>query len=289
MPCIIFCVKNKIFSKLNIAILFCSTVFVILLNVSRLKLTGNIFPFPGNQFYNFGLGPILLKDVEILKLNHLSQLPDAFWFLISTIGLLNMTAIVDISCILINDIIKKKNTDDSKKIIFLCLFFTIIFLLYFTLMIAVCTFDRYLIFLIPIVVFILLISLNNFSVNLRKNIFIPMLIVFSTICFSIAATHDYLALNRTRWNAINYILKTEKVSRCEIDGGLEYNAWYCYKYSFNPVKNKSYWWVENDKYIISCGEIKDYAFYKVFTYKKIIPYGKAYLYVLKKENKKVIN
>lgn len=46
--------------------------------------------------------------------------------------------------------------------------------------------------------------------------------------FSVAATHDYFAVNRARWEALNYALRDLKIDPMAVEGGWEFNGWIAY-------------------------------------------------------------
>ena len=57
--------------------------------------------------------------------------------------------------------------------------------------------------------------------------------------FSVAATHDYLAWNRVRWNALQELTREAKVPFDRIQGGFEFYGWY--RFDKNSVME---WWRE---------------------------------------------
>ena len=58
--------------------------------------------------------------------------------------------------------------------------------------------------------------------------------------FSVAATHDYLAWNRVRWNALQELTREAKVPFDRIQGGFEFYGWY--RFDKNSVME---WWRRN--------------------------------------------
>lgn len=44
--------------------------------------------------------------------------------------------------------------------------------------------------------------------------------------FTTCATHDYLARNRVRWQALNDLVTEDGISPSSISGGFEFNGWY---------------------------------------------------------------
>lgn len=60
--------------------------------------------------------------------------------------------------------------------------------------------------------------------------------VFIFASFSVAATHDYFAVSRARWEALNYALRDLKIDPMLMEGGWEFNGWIAYAPSAPPPK-----------------------------------------------------
>jgi hypothetical protein len=75
--------------------------------------------------------------------------------------------------------------------------------------------------------------------------------------FSVAATHDYFAWNRARWDALRQ-LTSQGVPPALIDGGFEFNGTHLYREDFQKVPGKSWWWVQDDEYIVAFSRIPGY-------------------------------
>lgn len=142
-------------------------------------------------------------------------------------------------------------------------------------------FDRYYLVLLPLFVLLILITQGDSphksgSVNLSWG-----LLIFYAV-FSVAATHDYLSWNRTRWMATSDLMQKDKISPKQIDGGYEFNGWYLYdaKYDHNP--KKSWWWVVDDEYVIASGPVPGYRELRRYPFQRWLLQRVSYVYVLKK-------
>jgi len=85
---------------------------------------------------------------------------------------------------------------------------------------------------------------------------LPILTTFFLIIlmaiFSIISTHDYLAWNRARWQALHDLTVKENIPTTHIDGGFEFGGWY----NFHEIEvemdtQKSWWWVMEDDMIFT--------------------------------------
>ena len=64
---------------------------------------------------------------------------------------------------------------------------------------------------------------------------------------AVAATHDYLAWNRVRWNALQELTREAKVPFDRIQGGFEFYGWY--RFDRNSVKES--WREKHYEYLVS--------------------------------------
>lgn len=69
--------------------------------------------------------------------------------------------------------------------------------------------------------------------------------------FSVSAVHDYLAWNRTRWQAISYLTHDLRIPVDKLDGGFEFNGMYTYSDDYVRNPNKSPWWVRDNEYVVA--------------------------------------
>ena len=100
--------------------------------------------------------------------------------------------------------------------------------------------------------------------------------------FTVGATHDYFLWNRTRWQALNYLMQEFQISPSFIDGGHEFNGWYLYDSNYKPKAGKSEWWVDKDDYIVSFTGLSSYEELKQYPLKRWLPFGPEKIVVLHK-------
>jgi hypothetical protein len=100
--------------------------------------------------------------------------------------------------------------------------------------------------------------------------------------FSIASTHDYLAWNRARWQALNELVLSKKISPKLIDGGYEFNGWYLSDRNYKIKPDKSYWWVDQDDYIVASGPLKGYEEMSRYPFDRWLPNEEKPIVILRK-------
>lgn len=134
-------------------------------------------------------------------------------------------------------------------------------------------FGRYLLLPLPLLVGLLL-YWNNFELKSKagKGFFTGIIIIMAFL--SLAGTQDFFAFERAKWRGLDYLTNDLKISPKEIDGGFEFNAWHLYDFHYKKKPGKNWWWVEDDKYIVSHGVIPGYRVIKTFDYSLWLPPGR---------------
>lgn len=248
--------------------------------IIRTLISSIIFPltlfnkFPtGNIFYNFGLGPKLLKD-GYFKINISPTLPEFVFIILKIAGSIGAVLLI---FYLISLFVNKKNIIKEKFIFFILLIIGG-YLFYFSL--DKYSFDRYYLFaqiFILLLIIHLPLKINKFS-GIISVLFFAIFFIFS-----VSATHDYFSWNKTRWKILNE-LESQGVLPENIDGGFEYNGWHqtAERSNIQNINQKSWWFVKNDDYVVSFGEIEGFEVIKSQKYKTIIPTKNNSIYLLKK-------
>lgn len=249
---------------------------IIIFNIGLLfflHFIGKIFPFGGNIMYNFGLGPELLKDTYTLELPNTPRLPIWVMFLCSFIGQI-------IGCWIILLVVKTYHLLTKLNL----RFFQFILLLnsiYLPLMSITSFYDRYLLLTFASV-FLYLMHFVRLEKKLWfKGIYILPIVVMSY--FAIAGTKDYLTWHRVKLEAFQH-LRGEHIDLKKIDAGFELNGWYNFQEGWESPDHLSFWWVNDDEYIISFGEIEGYEIYKKYEYWSFLKFQNNHIYVIKRKS-----
>ncbi|MEO6304459.1 MAG: hypothetical protein ABIP51_14935 [Bacteroidia bacterium] len=147
----------------------------------------------------------------------------------------------------------------------------------FMILITESYFDRYHIPLISISLILFAFVNKHYDFNFRWAI-IPLLCFFYV---SVFGTKDYLTLNRTRWEAFNYIKNKENTTAEKINGGFEVNCW-------NDAKNL--WWynyadLSSFDYLIQFKKEEGFKLLKAYEFQRYLPYKKDTVNLFIRENK----
>lgn len=235
--------------------------------------------FPvGNIFYNFGLGPKILKD-SYWGDNLNPMLPSWAW---------QIFKIVAFPAMLLTGLLwqRQRTVNLFRTLQGLTLkvdqarlaltFFLIIYSCF--ILVLDSFFDRYLLPLIPCLG--LLILPGHFTFQ-KKYLLTGVGFLSLYAFFAITATHDYLSWNKARWEAYKFLTEEKEVRPNYIDAGFEINAWYEAGASRPNVKGqKSWWFVSDDDYVLSFGPIEGFRRYHAFPYHRWLPPGRDSIFIL---------
>ncbi|NHC34289.1 glycosyltransferase family 39 protein [Scytonema millei] len=274
--------KNFTCQQKNIGLFFVASISTII--VGRLIISNKLIPYPNNILSKFGFGPLFLRDTYY-SFNEII-IPDAlkiFWVFVTVVGGIGAAILIMYLFFSIWQIFSKNFISElSKK--WLSVFILSTILIYFFPLGIGILFDRYLIFLIPLL--IMLVALPFININDKKNNSTAIVIALSTIlvfgAFTLGATHDYLSWNRIRWQALNNLMQEFQITPNHIDGGFEFNGWYLYDSKYKPKHNRSFWWVDKDDYVVSFAAFTGYEEVKRYPLKRWLPFGPDKIVVLHK-------
>jgi len=266
--------------KLNLAILAACGV-----TVAILVFSATLMPFLGNILYNIGLGPIRLRDVHLLKLAHWPAAPAWVQILVTVI------AVAAGAYLLVRLALLRRVKDDrggtvvTNPAVILCAATAALYVLPLAMG---SMFDRYLVFLVPLVGALISGGESTAAalcLRSRKAAGVAVLVVLAL--FSVGATRDYLAWNRARWAAADELIRQQNVPASQIDGGFEFNGWYGYDAAHprglpedGPT---SWWWVKDAEYVIAMGPIPGYRTVSQYDFSRLIPPGHGAIVVLRKD------
>jgi 4-amino-4-deoxy-L-arabinose transferase-like glycosyltransferase len=128
-------------------------------------------------------------------------------------------------------------------------------------------YDRYLIVFLPWLM-LLFVTMYPPGPSHRRDKVAPVTgtaALVAMAAFSIAATHDYIAVSRAHWAALNDVMRRYHVGPERIDGGFEFNGWYLYDDNYVSRPGKNWYWVMGDDYAVELRSLRS-------NYEKIAEY-----------------
>ena len=234
-----------------------------LLAAARLLHVG----FPGNILSDRGVGPFTLAHTDRFTAFSGTEVSTATFALLGLVG----------GALLLEMLARSLRNVRSSWLTAVCLSFAVLCLVSLSL---VSQFDRYMLLYVPLL-------LIPASVQLRKRpptrpaLIAALAATLLYAAFSISAVHDYMAWNRTRWEATRYVTNDLGVPAERLDGGFEFNGLYTYSEDYVRLPNKSPWWVKDDEYVIAFDVLPGYRALKLYPVRSWLPAGIKRIYALK--------
>jgi Dolichyl-phosphate-mannose-protein mannosyltransferase len=221
-------------------------------------LAGNILPQ--------GLGPFSLQGTDTLEL-----LPAWFWVIVSALsvvgGMLLVKGFVGSSLALIRKI--RVSEISEEDIIYFFLWTAVA--AYVLPLLVVGFYDRYLVPLVPFLLYVNAGSLPRKRVRATIRRSASAVLITLIAVFAVLGTKDFLTWHRVLWEALAEFQQTARVNAHEIDGGFEFSGWFLYDPSYEKRYGKSWYWVDDDRYVISFSKLPKYNIIGEYRYFNWIP------------------
>ncbi len=227
--------------------------------------------FYRNIIYNFGIGPILLKDIYILGIQRTATIPKPLYYLLIYWAALAVVAVIGLGISSLRRLLSGDYEAGSRPISFIASFSLLAALAYLGIILLTGFHDRY---LIPVCILFIIWLITDMpsadaSFSLWKSIpaLVPLLLIAVT---SVPCLSDFMETKRSLQKAHDYLVSDLKVDPCHIDGGFEFNGYHCHRKDFKPRKDLSWWWVTREDYLITLGPLRGYSIIKTFPFKRYI-------------------
>ena len=243
---------------------------------------GVVMPIGGNVFIPEGIGPLTLRDTYILDQSDVARLPVGFWIAVTSVGLLGqfllVQRIVDYAIAVFGR--RRGLMLDPADVQPLMALMTAA--IYCAPIILIPMFDRYLVPLAPLLAYWLL-ATGRPAWTTALAPALSALVCATLVVYSVLGTHDYLAWNRVRWQALTDLERSGAADFRSVDGGFEYNGLRGYDGRYQPPPEKSWWWVHDDAYVVSFGRIEGYEPVKRYEYLNTLLPGLRTVYLLHRQ------
>jgi hypothetical protein len=118
----------------------------------------------------------------------------------------------------------------------------------------------------------------------KRNFRVAVVSLAVLAAFSIAATSEYLAWNRARWQALSW-LQTRGVELVEMDGGYEINQYLLGGRHGKTRLRLPGMSVVDDRYIISLSDVRGYRTLAAFAYRAPLSFNSRHVYVQERVGK----
>lgn len=226
--------------------------------------------FLGNIIYNFGIGPILLKDTYILGIPRLAVISSAAYYLLVSWAALALGVLLTLFLAYVRQWFQTGFAGEDQENAFLLSLVLLAALFYLGIITLTYFHDRY---LIPVLIFLVIWLIIDRSASLGGaepfwKIIPGFVMVICLGVWSTCQVHDFMEMKRGQKKAHDYALQRLQVNPCFMDGGFEFNGYYCYRNDFQPPKGLSWWWVSREDYLITLGPLPGYRVIQIFPFQR---------------------
>lgn len=233
-----------------------------------------------NVIYNFGIGPVLLKDSYLLGVRRTWAMPPAIfyilvWWTVLCIGLALIKLYESLS-----DIFKTVFNKITQPVSFISFISLVAAGGYVLIIVVTDLHDRYVIPLCVLMIFWICScrpDLGNMTIPKPLKILATAPLIAMMI-FSVLGTRDFMEIRRTVTKANYYLTTHLKVKPCDFDGGFEFNGYHCYDAGHEVKPGRSWWWVKNEDYVVALGDLSGYTTVATFPFRRSLgPDGNVHI------------
>ncbi len=231
------------------------------LSIVMLFSKSQLMPLGQNILIKGGVGPRTLRDTYLLELPHGPEFSVIFWLFVTIMAVVGGGLLLIYTIFIVRSRLHEMRSclrGGNRELLSTIFFLAAIVLYVFPLALSG-FFDRYLLPLIPLICGFMIAS-DSVKERPQRSFFkkgaLCLLIVFAV--FSVGSTREYLDWNRLRWKALHRLLYDRQILPSQIDGGFEFNGLYLYQSTYRSIPSKSWWWVHDDAYMITMGDLEGY-------------------------------
>jgi hypothetical protein len=228
-----------------------------LLAAAVLRL-GLRMPVRGNILTEYGIGPLILKRVDLVPL------PGAAWQAATIVAIAGGGLVLAFLGLLLFRLVQALlagRLAEHWDLVFVAAAAAVYTAPILLLGLGPFGFyDRYLLFLLPLGGGLAVILLRDVPLP-PPAVLLGLGLIAAMAAFSTAASRDYMELQRARWQALD-ALTGAGILPNEIDGGFEFNAWHLYRDDYADwltEPEKSWYWVDRDTFAVTFAPVDGYA------------------------------
>lgn len=225
-------------------------------------------PSVGSWLTPYGFGPSTLRDAMILHLEAGPELPLVVRCALTAASLWSAAWLLDLAGACLARIVAAPRDPDNRAMAML----GIVAALWVAPSLASFFFDRYLLPFVGVALAAVSPLVTGRDVlRWPRAVRQGAAVLALQAIVSVAAAHDYFAWNRARLEALEWLLYEKQVGIGQVDAGFEWSGWYLFDAGYQPVADKSWWWVRDDAWVLSFGAMPGYREVRRVSYRSWLP------------------
>jgi hypothetical protein len=227
-----------------------------------------------NLIDGVGIGPFTLYDAIPRSLVDLDRSPGVVWRVAAVAAAFGLAALARVIALRVAGLIRRTTPCGARDAFVLALVAG--YLAPFMLTVYI---DRYLLFVLPFAL-ALAVPARDAPASGRGGRALALAWIAAVVGLSVAATHDYFAWNRARWDAIAVATRLGATPET-LDGGFEYNGYYGFEVKPRAYgAGKSWWWVKDDRYVVAFTPVEGFVPLAQFPVKRWLARTPSTIYLL---------
>jgi hypothetical protein len=248
-----------------------------------------IVPRLGNVLCDSGIGPATLHDAVGNSYAYWPPswpaMPKGVWFAATGLGIMGAVLLLREAIIALLGFRRRKENSGEERNWLSAMAFSGLILNAIPSAMATPVFDRYLLPILPLLFILIAPALKGGKGTFwdKAAIAFAAALILLSAAFSTAGVHDRFAWNRARWAALDALTEEQGIPPRRIDGGYEFCALHLYTPGYVPKPGKSWWWIDDDEYVLSFQELPEYQVVERNEFSRWMPLGTGTVFTLRRQ------
>lgn len=221
-----------------------------------------------NVITAWGIGPVVLKDVISLHIPRFDEIPQPLWCLCLYVAVTSAILLIAGLWPNLRGLVRRRLHANVA-----CSLSTLAFVLYMAVITLSDYQDRYLIPACALLVLALLAGRRSLPPRGTRMPALSCLVALGAL--ALLGTRDFMELKRAQLRAHHYLQDELGVSTCDTDSGFEWNGYHCYRPDFAPATGRSTWWVSDERFVLSLGELPGFRVLRTYPFQRLLGHDGA--------------
>ena len=236
----------------------------------------------GNWLLPTGVGPLTLRDTMILRIDNVPHLPAIARAALTTAAIWSAAASLVLGATVLRRVGSALDPHGSAARVQILLVGSGLLLVAPSLVSVF--FDRYVLAFVPVTFGVAAGALALRARTIpRGSLLLAVGLVAIQAAISVCGGHDYYAWNRARLDDVEWLQSARRVPPSQVDAGFEWSGWRLFDAAYQPVPEKSWWWVKDDRWVVAFGPMPGYCEVRRATFERWLPpWGSGAVLVLER-------
>jgi len=211
----------------------------------------------GNWILATGVGPLTLRDTMILRLDNVPHLPVIVLAALTFVAIWGAAASLVLGWRVLRSVAGAVEPGGSGARVQILLVGSGLLLIAPSLVSVF--FDRYVLAFLPVAFGVVAgaFALRPRTIP-RGALLAGSALVALQATIAVCGGHDYHAWQRARLEGVEWLGTVRQAPPSQVDASFEWSGWRLFDAAYQPVPEKSWWWVKDDRWVLSFGPMPGY-------------------------------